>query len=235
MTTKVKIAILVLSAFVSTNVALAQEGSASVNASVYADVNAERPGIIGQIRKIFNDDKKEVRAEYKDERDRAVAKLKAEIMERKDWRNGSSTGTATPTPWKDFRGDMKDIRIDMKMMLASITASQTAAISAKLGISIDELRARLASGTPLKDIVGDKLTKEEILRLLPMFMASGTSSTTVNFRARPLEERGFFNSLRARFFGEDRNNRGNSVNVNASTSLEVRPGFGNFIKRLFDF
>ncbi len=234
MTTKVKIAILVLTTFVATNVALAQEGSASVNASVNADVNAGRPGIVGQIRKIFNEDKKEVRAEYKDERDRAVANLKAEVMQKREWRNGSSTGTATPTPWKDFRGDMMDIRMDMKMMMASLTASQTAAITAKLGITIEDLRAKLASGTPLKDIIGDKLTKEEIMRILPMFIASGTSSTTINFRPKP-NDRGFFNSLRARFFGEDRGDTGFKVSANASTTLEAKPGFGNFIKRLFNF
>lgn len=161
--------------------------------------------------------RKEIRQEYREERKEAVGEFREDMKERRAWNAANASGTATgtkPTPWKNLREDMKDaregvredfkdMREDMKgkfkdmrgMMpprMATMTATQTAAIASKLGITVDALNAQLASGTKLKEIIKDKIKPEDMKNILPPRVASMT---------RAVQEQGFFNNFRARLFG----------------------------------
>jgi len=216
--------------------------------------------ILGEMRGERKDDRQEMRGEFKDDKMEARQDFKEGMMERRDYMMGSSTpGSATPTPWKDFRKDMKDIRGEMKdkmnsMMprMASVTDAQVVAISAKLGVTVESIKAQMASGKSLREIIGNKITREEMETIIPRpMMASGTNATGSMTREERRDEnrrnpQGFFNSLRMKLFGGDENNndqdQGGAM-VNASGSMQVetqvddRPGRGvrEFFKKFFNF
>ena len=137
---------------------------------------------------------------------------------------------------KEFHGDMKDMRDDMRgkmgnMMknMPALNATQTAAIAAKLGISADVLNAQLASGTKLKEIIKDKITPEQMREILPPRIATFT---------KRLEEGGFFNRVRNSILGENRQVMQETINefgeVTISTSTISVPATP-FWKRFFNF
>ncbi len=171
----------------------------------------------GEFRKEVREERKEIRQEFREDRKEAVGEFKEGMKERRMWNAQNASGTATgtkPTPWKNLREDMKDaregaredfkdMREDMKgkfkdmrgMMpprMATMTATQTAAIAGKLGITVEALNAQLASGTKLKEIIKDKIKPEDMKNILPPRVASVT---------RAIQENGFFNNFRARLFG----------------------------------
>jgi gas vesicle protein len=171
--------------------------------------NGERPG--GEDReggrgffgKFFNQEKNEFREDMKEAR----GEFRDDMKEKRDFMMSSSTpGTATPTPWKNFRDNVKDARKDFKDDMKEMrdefrermprppqmSATATAQIAAKLGITTEVLTAQLASGTKLKELIKDKITREEMKQILPPMRATFT---------KMVEERGFFNNLRSRIFG----------------------------------
>jgi hypothetical protein len=175
--------------------------------------------MMGEMRRDFGDDRREAINEYKNKREEIRKDFREEMSARREYMMGSGTpGIATPTPWrnlkegmrdarKDLKEDMKDakgemkermqnMRDDMKSMMrprmATLTATQTAAIAAKLGISLETLNAQLASGTKLKEIIQDKIKPEEMKLIIPPRVSSITKA---------IEERGFFNNFRSRLLG----------------------------------
>jgi hypothetical protein len=182
----------------------------------------------------FKGERKELRQEFRDD-----------MQERHDWMMGSTTpGMATPTPWRNMRDNMKDMREDMRGKMASLTDAQMASITAKLGITIDQLKAQLATGTPLRQIVGNKISREDMMNIMPPMMGTRTMATGSmpiwrdhSGDDRPEPPQGFFNSMRMRFFGgNDQDNNGN-VDANANVNANANPnvGFGGFFRRLFNF
>ncbi len=133
----------------------------------------------------------------------AQEKFHKEMKERRDFMHGSTTpNMATPTPWKNFRENVKDIKNDFReemrgdrqefKMPRPLNATATAAIAAKLGITPENLQTQLASGTKLKEIIKNKISPEEMKQILPPRVATFT---------KEVEEKGFFGNLRAKIFG----------------------------------
>lgn len=244
-----------MTTLVATSMTMAQDASVSGGPG--------RPpmndGIVGQIRNIFNRERQETREEFRDSRGEARGQLKDDMMQRKEWmQNGSSTGMATPTPWKNYKENMKEARGEMKeeikdirgnvmMKMASVTDAQITTISSKLGISADVLKAQLASGTPLRQIIGNKISPEEMMLIMPKVMmgsgtmATGTRPSMWNENREDRQERrearreenprGFFNAIRARLMGT-------STDVGVDTNLQAEvnnSGIRNFFKKLFNF
>jgi hypothetical protein len=190
-----------------------------------------------------------MRQEFREDRKEAVGEFKEGMKERRMWNALNASGTATgtkPTPWKNLREDMKDVREgaredfremrdkikdEMKRMLpprmASLTATQTAAIAGKLGITVDVLNAQLASGTKLKEIIKDKIKPEDMKQILPPRVASVT---------RAIQEQGFFNNFRSRLFGPREVEIHQSQNEFGEIEEVEKPIQGNgFFRRLFNW
>lgn len=163
-------------------------------------------------------------------------------MGMRGWMRGSTTmPMMASTTWKEFKGDMKQMREDMKGRMASLTDAQVSAIALKLGITVDALKAKLATGTPLRLIIGNKISREDMMKIMPMpMMGSGTMATgsMPMMRNQNREPQGFFNSMRERFFGP-RQRQGDDGNMEVSgdvnANVEVSTGLGGFFKRLFNF
>lgn len=195
----------------------------------------------GEFRKEIREERKEIREEFRENRKEAVGEFREGMKERREWNMASGTATGTkPTPWKnlkedmkdmrkDFRDDMRNLRDDMRAKMPPMSATATAAIATKLGISVDVLNAQLASGTKLKEIIKDKITPEQMREILPPRMATFT---------KRMEEGGFFNRLRNSILGEDKQIMQQTVNefgeVTISTSTISVPATP-FWKRFFNF
>lgn len=236
---KNKFAFLALTTVVATTVAFAQNANVNTSASINVGAPVQGgPGMMGRVRDMRQD-------------------FREEMHDKMDWRNGSGTpGSATPTPWKDLRGNMQNLRADMQGMMASITANltdaQKTAIAAKLGITVSALQAEIASGTPLREIIGNKISREDMMQIIQPMMASGTMQSEMHMMTQP-RPRGFLNSLLGKIFGNDDDNNhmmppqdgdgnmmyGNgSANVNASADVDTDGpvgGIKNFFKNLFHF
>ncbi len=204
---------------------------------------------IKEVRGEKRDDRQENRQEFRGEAKEAMGEFKEGMKERREWMMNNASGTASgtrPTPFKDLREDMKDARKDfkegakdmrdkmkdeMKKMLpprmATLTDTQSAAIAAKLGISVEALNAQLASGTKLKELVKDKITPEDMKNILPPRVASIT---------RAIEERGFLNNFRARLFGprEEKVEQVQNEFGEVEEVVKPIPGVG-FFRRLFNW
>ncbi len=137
---------------------------------------------------------------------------------REEWRNRK----------EDMKGEMRNnFKNDFKG--PTLNATQTATIANKLGITIETLNAKLASGTKLKEIIKDKIKPGEMKIILPPQTASFT---------RAVEEKGFINKFRASIFGERKEVGERSVNefgeVTISTSTISVPNTP-FWKKFFSF
>lgn len=231
---------LAISSLVATSFAFAQAGvEANAQVNVQAGAEGRGPGLFQRMM----GERREIRQEYRDDRKEARADFRDDMRERREWNKANATGTATgtkPTPWKNMREDMKDARADfrngMKEMrdemmhkMPMLNATATAAIAARLGISIDALNSQLASGTKLKEIIKDKITPEEMRNILPPRIATFT---------KQLEDRGFFNRIKSNLFGgkrevlEQRINEFGEVTISSTTiSVSATP----FWKRIFGF
>jgi hypothetical protein len=218
-----------------------------------------RPGemrkeMMGEMRQEYKEGRKEIRGEYREDMKEARGEFREGMKERRMWNAQNASGTATgtkPTPWKEmredmkdarkeFKGDMKDMRDDMKNKMNKgvgefmrnnpvLNATQTAAIAAKLGITVDVLNAQLASGTKLKEIIKDKIKPEDMRNILPPRMATFT---------KELENKGFFGRLRGGLFGENKPvfeqkmNEFGEVTISTTTiSVPATP----FWKKMFGF
>lgn len=235
------VGVLTVTTLIATSIALAQ--NANVNGS--ADINVQgnppppgRGGFLNGMRNGWKDERHEIRNEFREDRNEAFQDFKEGMKERRDFMHGSSTqGMATPTPWKNFRDDMKNIREDMRGKMASLTADQLIQISGKLGITVDELKIKLASGTPLRTIVGDKISREEMMKIMPMMGSSSASGTRPmwgnrgNGDHRPPQ--GFVNQLRNQLMSIFGGQTEGSAEVSAEANTEVK--IPNFFKKLFNF
>jgi hypothetical protein len=246
MKTKKIIGLVAVTAIVATSVALAQDANVSGGANINANADIQvggnpggpghppRPGILNQLFGSFKDDRREVRQEFGDERKELREEFKENMKERREWMMGSTTpGMATPTPWKNYREGMKDMREEMRGKMASLTEAQMASITAKLGITVQELKVKLASGTPLREIIGEKISREDMMRIMPPMMASGTMGTNTRPHFDGRRPQGFINSIRNMIFGGE-NELG--VEANASATAQVNGnGLGAFLRRIFNF
>lgn len=195
----------------------------------------------------FREDMKEARNEFRE----GMKERKQWQMNYGENASGTATGTASgtrPTPWKDFKEDMKEARKEFRegmgemrdkmkdemrgmmgkgMRMATLTATQTATIAGKLGITVDALNAQLASGTKLKEIIKDKIKPEDMKAILPPRVASIT---------RPIQEQGFFNNLRSRLFGPREVEVHQSQNEFGEIEETEKPvQSNNFFRRLFNW
>jgi hypothetical protein len=243
----------------------AQEANVTADVNVNANVNSggpgmpppgnrpPRPGFMNQIFGSFREERKDLRQDFQDDKADARGEFRDDMKARMEWRMGSTTGSttmATPTPWKNYRENMKDARQDFRdgmknlkgdMMgrMASLTEAQMASITAKLGITLEQLKLQLASGTPLREIIGDKISHEDMMKIMPPMMGTDTRSQFGDRRPQ-----GFINSLRSLFFGGNRGEENGdgegaqvegNASVNASGNVNPGVGFGNFFRRLFNF
>lgn len=196
-----------------------------------------RPEPRGMMRGQFQEERQEfkqgmqnIRQEFRDDR-----------KEKQEYMMGSSTpGTATPTPWRNMRENMKELRDDMRGKMASLTDAQTSAIAAKLGITVESLKAKLATGTPLRQLIGNKIPREEMDKILPPPASTTASSSNPNFGIPP-RERGFFNSFRSLFSGRNENRENENqapmtgeVASNTQTLPQIEQ-VRSFFKRFFNF
>jgi hypothetical protein len=215
---------------ISKTITILTIGSLMVSTSVFAQ-NEGRPGMRQEFREERREDIKEIRGEMMDEK----KDFRADMKERKQYMMGSTTGMATPTPWKNLKGDMKDIKKDFmedrredRQAFKPLNATATAAIATKLGITAEALKAQLASGTKLKELIKDRISPEEMKNILPPRVATFT---------RAVQENGFFNNVRAKIFGQRREvieqkmNEFGEVEENVSPDTTNRP----FWKRFFGF
>jgi gas vesicle protein len=213
----------------------------------------ERRGEWGQevrgMRQEYREGRQEMRGEFREDMKEARGEFKEGMKERREWMMQNASGTASgtmPTPWKNMREDMKDARKEFKegmkdlrdkmkdemreMMpprMASLTATQTAAIAGKLGITVDALNAQLASGTKLKEIIKDKIKPEDMKAILPPRVASMTKA---------IQEQGFFNNFRSRLFGPREVEVQQSQNEYGEIEEQFRPiQSNNFLRRLFNW
>jgi len=214
-------------------------GSLLLSASVFAEENGQ-PGMPPQGRP-------EMRQEFRQERREDIKEMRGEVMnvrkefqegmkDLKTWKQSSTTATGTrPTPFKDMREDMKNIKNDFmqdrredRQAFKPLNATATAAIAAKLGITAEALKAQLASGTKLKELIKDKISPEEMKNILPPRIATFT---------RAVQENGFFNNVRSKLFGqrkeiiEQKMDEFGEVQENVTPDTTDRP----FWKRFFGF
>jgi hypothetical protein len=255
---KNKFSYLALATFAATSLAFAQGVDVNANVNVDAQVNAGgmpppppqgggQPGQRGEFMNRFmhgwRGQDGDQRPPRNDNDDRGQGGPRGEWKEDMQMMmNASGTATSTRAMW-----GMK-MRSDMRAMVASITDVQANTIAAKLGITVAELRAKLASGTPLREIINGKITREEMMQIFPM-MGSTTASGTMghwdngnrNGEGPRQHPQGLLNSLRNLFFGGQGDNNmpppqgeGN-VEANANANANVQAGFGGFFKRFFNF
>jgi cytochrome c556 len=200
MKTNKTITILALASLVTTGVASAQDQGGEGRPGMMR-------GMMGE-RKEFREERRADIEEMKGEMKKVGEQFREEMKARKEYMMGSTTGTATPTPWKNLRENMKDVRKDFRddrkedrkewrdehgmPAPRPLNATATAAIAAKLGITAESLQAQLASGTKLKELVKDKISPEEMKQILPPKVATFT---------RAMEGRGFFANIRSTIFG----------------------------------
>lgn len=196
-------------------------------------------GFFSEMLGSFRGERQEMRQEFRDDKQEIRDQFKNDMQERREWMMGSTTpGMATPTPWKNMRGNMKDLREEMRGKMASLTEAQMASITAKLGITIDQLKLQLASGTPLRQIVGNKISPEDMRKIMPPpVMASGTMATNTRpmFDNERRGERGFFNSMRQRLFGQNGENENPDFSQGNNPDNQPEQGIRNFFRRLFNF
>ena len=243
---------LALASLLSTSMAFAQTG-AVVETEVQMEANTTMPappprppGIIQRVIGNVNEERKEIRQEFREGMMDAKADLKQGMMDRRAYMMASGTASGTrPTPMKDFRESVKDLREEVrdgradlrKDMMMRINATATAAIAAKLGITSEALQAKLASGTPLRELVKGVLTEEEMRAILPPMSSSSERGERKGLLDKP---QGFFNSIRARLFGTGNSNNPASAETNVEANVEVqaettdRP-IRNFFRRFFNF
>jgi hypothetical protein len=214
------------------------------------------PGV-RENRQEYREERQGRRGEFREDMKEARGEFREGMKERREWmmsgntdplgQNASGTASGTmPTPWKNMREDMKDARKDFKegmkdmrdkmkdemksMMpprMASLTATQTAAIAGKLGITVDALNAQLASGTKLKEIIKDKIRPEDMKAILPPRVASMTKA---------IQEQGFFNNFRSRLFGPREVEIHQSQNEFGEIEETEKPvQSNNFFRRLFNW
>lgn len=194
-----------------------------------------RPGMMRE----FRQEKHENIRDSKERMMQARDQFRNEMEERKEFMHGSTTpGMATPTPWKNFRENVKDIKNDFRdemrddrqefKMQRPLNATATAAIALRLGITPENLQAQLASGTKLKEIIKNKIPPEEMKQILPPRVATFT---------KRIEDDGFFANIRSKLFGprqevmERKVDEYGQVTEATSTEKVVMP----FWKRFFGF
>lgn len=254
MKTITKLKISLIPTILSASVVFAQGGmppppQGDINATANINSGTEQPGRGGFFQKMFG----EIRGERKELRDEYREEVRTARDEMRNQMNAS--GTATGTAWKEIREDIKNARgewrdgmqqlhEDMRGRVASITANltdaQLAQIGARVGLTAETIRAQLASGTPLHEIVKDKLTKEEIGNIVPMLAENASSSASNTRRFEDRGPRGFFNQFRMKLFGSgDTTNTQLNADINASSSVnttqEPVQQIRNFFKRFFNF
>jgi hypothetical protein len=124
----------------------------------------------------------------------------------------------------DRKGDRKEFMDEMKDKMPKImgfikNATATAAIAARLGMSTTTLQAQLASGTKLKDIIKDKVTKEELRSFFPPKVKERIATDT---------------SLLSKIFGQRKDMVTETIDENGEVKEEVKRG-GGFFRRFFNF
>ncbi len=233
MKTTKTITTLAMISMVATGIAFAQEAN---QLAPMPPEGHDRPKMMRE----FHDAKVENIKGTKERMGQARDQFREEMRAKRDFINGSTTpGTATPTPWKSFRENVKDIKNDFHNEMRddkkefgikpkALNATATAAIATKLGITAESLQAQLASGTKLKEIIKDKITPEEMKQILPPRVATFTKVT---------EEKGFFGNLRSRIFGPKEELVERKIDeygqITEATSTEKMPA--PFWKRFFGF
>lgn len=257
MKTKNILSVLAITTLVASTAVFAQDANVSAQANVNMGgqgrgqppqgMNRPPHGEGGFFQNMFGGmrgERKEVRQEFRDEKHELQQNFRDDMNERREWMMGSTTpGMATPTPWKNYKEGMGKMREDMRGKMASLTEAQMASITAKLGITVDQLKAQLASGTPLRQIIGDKIPREDMMKIMPMpmmgsttMMGTGTFATNTRpFMRGDRPGQGFFNSIRQSLFGQDNREENNYGEVNGNAEINANPGIGNFFRRLFGF
>ena len=219
---------LALATLVTTSFAFAQSGSVNVQANVNLDANnmpspehrgegRGEGGFFGKMMRGFQGERKEMREDMKDERDDMREEMRGEMKaDMKMMRDKMGSTSTSSMPWKNFhdgkkemKGDMKAMRDDMRAKMASMTEAQMASVSAKFGITVAQLKARIASDTAMR----------------MKMMASTTASGTMPMKYKGDDKRG---SMGGEMNAE--------VNVNAQGE-RPKPieAFRNFFKRIFNF
>jgi hypothetical protein len=148
-----------------------------------------------QERQNFADDRKEDSKDFRNDMNDARENLRKGIQERRDFMASTTASGTTPTPWKDFRnevkdakkdfiqerkGDMKNFKEDRKEDMKKFVgagflqnATATANLATKLGTTTAALQQMAASGT-LQAFINNKLPKVEADKIMrPIF---GTST-----------------------------------------------------------
>lgn len=207
----------------------------TISSTGFAFAQSEGPGVRPEgmppgppIRQEYRQEIKNIKAELYEERKEIRGEFREGLKERREWNLQNASGTATgtkPTPFKDlredmkgarkeFKEDMKGVRDEMRSKMQPLSATATAAIAAKLGITSEALNAQLASGTKLKEIVKGKLTPAQMKEILPPRIATFTKKN---------EDNGFVNRIFSNFFGqnktvfEERVNEFGEITISTST------------------
>ena len=132
---------------------------------------------------------------------------------------------------KEIRDDVKEMRDKIREIAPSstlkarlVSTSTIGMLALKLGVSTSSIMDRVASGTKLKEIVGDKISKEDLALILPPVVYERVASSSDKFVPRLLQ----------RMFGEKRETVTESINEDGEVVQEVKSNV-SFLRRLFGF
>jgi hypothetical protein len=125
---------------------------------------------------------------------------------------------------KDMRDKMHDMMPDNSLKTRLMATATIEALAAKLNVSTSSILDRVASGTKLKEIIGDKIDRSEIAKILHPIVYERAASSSDKLVPRFL----------SKIFGERKEIVTDSIDENGEVVQEVKSNVG-FLRRLFNF
>lgn len=152
---------------------------------------------------------KGARKEFREDRREDVKELRKDIKEEV----------------KEMRDNIKDLRpLDNSLKTRLMATATIEALALRLNVSTSSLFDRVASGTKLKEIIGNKIDRSEIAKLLPPVVYERVASSSDKLVPRFL----------SKIFGERKEVVTDSIDENGEVTTEVKLNVG-FLRRLFNF
>ncbi len=129
---------------------------------------------------------------------------------------------------KDMRNKMKDhmkdLHSDNSLKSRLMATATIEALAAKLGVSTSSIFDRVASGTKLKEIIGDKISRDEVAKILHPIVYERVASSSESAMPKLLQK----------IFGVRKEMVTSSIDENGEVMEEVRSNVG-FFRKLFGF
>ncbi len=151
---------------------------------------------------------KEVRKEFIKERHEEIKDLRKGIKE----------------DIKDAREEMRGMIPDSSLKTRLMATATIEALALRLGVPTSTIFDRVASGTKLKEIIGDKISRDEMAKLLPPMVHERLASSSESVVPKLLQK----------IFGARKETVISSIDENGEVVIEVKANVG-FFRKLFGF